>query len=68
MSAAEAAGGDVSGTSAGGRFTRLAEGDDDMAEVETGKRYRCPDCAAEFIVTRGGSGTLRCGDTELERI
>ncbi len=39
-----------------------------MAEVETGKRYRCADCGAEFIVTRGGEGTLRCGDNELEQI
>ncbi len=39
-----------------------------MAEVETGKRYRCTDCGAEFIVTRGGEGMLRCGDHELEQI
>ena len=36
--------------------------------VETGKRYRCNDCGAEFIVTRGGDGALRCGDAELEQI
>ena len=39
-----------------------------MAEVETGKRYRCAECGAEFIVTRGGEGVLRCGDNELEQI
>ncbi|MYD65786.1 MAG: desulfoferrodoxin [Chloroflexi bacterium] len=36
--------------------------------VETGKRYRCNACGAEFIVTRGGDGALRCGDDELEQI
>lgn len=35
--------------------------------TETGKRYRCPDCGAEFIVTRGGDGQLRCGTTALEQ-
>lgn len=39
-----------------------------MAEVQTGKRYRCVDCGAEFIVTRGGEGVLRCGTHELEQI
>ncbi len=39
-----------------------------MAQVETGKRYRCTECSAEFIVTRGGEGLLRCGDHELEQI
>ena len=39
-----------------------------MAQVETGKRYRCIECSAEFIVTRGGEGMLRCGDHELEQI
>ncbi len=37
--------------------------------VETGKRYRCPDCQAEFIVTRGADeGELRCGTTPLEQL
>ncbi|MBI4310967.1 MAG: desulfoferrodoxin [Chloroflexi bacterium] len=27
---------------------------------ETGKRYTCPTCGAEFIVTKGGDGTLKC--------
>jgi len=39
-----------------------------MAKVETGKRYRCPKCSAEFIVTRGGEGELRCGTDVLEQI
>ena len=39
-----------------------------MAEVVTGKRYRCNTCGAEFIVTRGGEGELRCGDEVLEQI
>ena len=34
--------------------------------AQTGKRYLCPKCGAEFIVTRGGEGELRCGDTPLE--
>ncbi|MDA1061501.1 MAG: hypothetical protein O2895_01075 [Chloroflexi bacterium] len=38
------------------------------AEVQTGKRYRCATCGAEFIVTRGGAGVLRCGDDELEQV
>ena len=36
--------------------------------VETGKRYRCPTCGAEFIVTRGGEGALRCGSDDLEQL
>jgi hypothetical protein len=27
---------------------------------ETGKRYVCKKCGAEFIVTRGGKGKLKC--------
>lgn len=39
-----------------------------MAAV-TGKRYRCPDCGAEFIVTRGSDDAeLRCGETPLEQV
>jgi DNA-directed RNA polymerase subunit RPC12/RpoP len=35
----------------------------------TGKRYKCPKCGAEFIVTRGSEeGELRCGDTPLEQL
>jgi len=27
---------------------------------QIGKRYRCTKCGAEFIVTRGGEGTVHC--------
>ena len=27
---------------------------------QTGKRYRCDVCGSEFIVTRGGDGTIQC--------
>ena len=37
-----------------------------MLPAKTGKRYVCPNCGSEFIVTRGGEGELRCGDTPLE--
>ena len=37
-----------------------------MAAAQTGKRYFCPSCGAEFIVTRGGDGELMCGGTALE--
>ncbi len=35
--------------------------------AQTGKRYLCPKCGAEFIVTKGGDGELKCGDTLLEQ-
>ena len=35
--------------------------------AQTGKRYTCPTCNSEFIVTKGGEGNLTCGDaTALE--
>ncbi len=34
--------------------------------AQTGKRYLCPTCGSEFIVTKGGEGALKCGDTPLE--
>ena len=37
-----------------------------MPPAQTGKRYVCPDCGAEFIVTRGGEAELRCGEPALE--
>ncbi|MCA9822013.1 MAG: desulfoferrodoxin [Dehalococcoidia bacterium] len=37
-----------------------------MASAQTGKRYTCPKCGSEFIVTKGGDGELMCGDTPLE--
>jgi desulfoferrodoxin-like iron-binding protein len=27
---------------------------------EVGKRYICAKCGSEFIVTRGGKGTIKC--------
>lgn len=36
--------------------------------ITTGKRYRCPTCGAEFIVTKGGEGSLRCGDDVLVQV
>ncbi len=39
-----------------------------MANV-VGKRYRCTKCGAEFIVTKGGNGTMKCcgQPTELKQ-
>lgn len=34
--------------------------------LQTGKKYACPKCGAEFIITKGGEGQLTCGDTPLE--
>lgn len=31
-----------------------------------GKRYVCTKCKGEFIVTRGGDGTLRCCGQPME--
>jgi len=31
-----------------------------------GKRYRCTVCGAEFIVTKGGKGTLICCGKPME--
>ena len=33
---------------------------------ETGKRYVCALCGAEFIVTRGGNGTLACCNQPMQ--
>ncbi|MEE2885469.1 MAG: desulfoferrodoxin [Chloroflexota bacterium] len=27
---------------------------------ETGKRYSCSQCGSQFVVTKGGNGTLTC--------
>lgn len=35
--------------------------------AQTGKRYLCRECGAEFIVTKGGDGELKCGDAPLEQ-
>jgi hypothetical protein len=45
--------------------SRQSEGGLGMA-AQTGKRYTCPKCGSEFIVTKGGDGELMCGDTPLE--
>ncbi|MCY3886281.1 MAG: hypothetical protein OXG19_01030 [Chloroflexi bacterium] len=31
-----------------------------MANAQTGKRYVCSACGAEFIVTKGGDAELKC--------
>ncbi len=33
---------------------------------EVGKRYVCTKCGAEFIVTRGGDGELKCCEQSME--
>jgi hypothetical protein len=37
-----------------------------MAAAQTGKRYFVPGGVAEFIVTKGGAGELRCGDAPMQ--
>ncbi len=37
-----------------------------MAAAQTGKRYVVPGGVAEFIVTKGGAGELRCGDAAMQ--
>jgi hypothetical protein len=32
-----------------------------------GKRYRCTKCNCEFIVTKGGNGTLKCCSQPMEQ-
>lgn len=34
---------------------------------QTGKRYICTECNAEYIVTRGGEGTLSCCEKPMEQ-
>jgi len=34
---------------------------------DTGKRYFCSVCAAEFIVTKGGDGALECHDQPMTK-
>ncbi len=36
-----------------------------MANV-VGKRYRCAKCGSEFIVTKGGTGTVQCRGQPME--
>jgi len=33
---------------------------------ETGKRYICAQCSSEFIVTKGGSGSIACCSQPME--
>ncbi|MBI2857151.1 MAG: desulfoferrodoxin [Chloroflexi bacterium] len=33
---------------------------------EVGKRYVCKKCGSEFIVTRGGSGAIKCCSQPME--
>jgi len=33
---------------------------------ETGKRYVCKQCGAEYLVTKGGKGTLKCCGKPME--
>ena len=37
-----------------------------MASAQTGKRYFVPGGVAEFIVTKGGTGELRCGPSPMQ--
>ena len=34
---------------------------------ETGKRYSCSVCGAQFVVIKGGDGTLKCCGTTAEK-
>ena len=34
---------------------------------QVGKRYVCKKCGAEFIVTRGGNGTIHCCGQPMEQ-
>ena len=33
---------------------------------QTGKRYICSKCGSEFIVTRGGDGSIQCCQQPME--
>ena len=33
---------------------------------QTGKRYKCSECGAEFVVTKGGEGEIKCCGKPLE--
>jgi hypothetical protein len=37
-----------------------------VTTIQVGKRYVCKQCGSEFIVTRGGSGTLACCGQAME--
>ncbi len=38
----------------------------DQVANETGKRYICDQCGSEFIVTKGGSGSINCCKQPME--
>ena len=38
----------------------------DQVASETGKRYVCALCGAEFIATKGGTGTLTCCNQPIQ--
>jgi hypothetical protein len=46
-------------------YKRQKEIFENMAN-QVGKRYVCPVCGAEFIVTRGGKGELHCCGKKME--
>ena len=33
---------------------------------QVGKRYFCTECGSEFIVTKGGEGTIKCHGKPME--
>ncbi|HEX7475545.1 MAG TPA: hypothetical protein VF318_06210 [Dehalococcoidales bacterium] len=37
-----------------------------MANV-VGKRYKCAKCGSEFIVTKGGTGEIKCCGQSMEQ-
>ena len=47
------------------RIQSLKEALTEMAN-QVGKRYVCKKCGAEYIVTRGGDGTLYCCGQPME--
>lgn len=34
---------------------------------EQGKRYKCIKCGSEVLVTKGGSGALKCCGQEMQK-
>jgi ribosomal protein L37AE/L43A len=40
--------------------------DGNVMANQVGKRYVCKKCGAEFIVTRGGNGTVHCCGQPME--
>ena len=47
--------------------TTLCAGEEEERRManQMGKRYNCPTCNAEVVVTKGGDGTLRCHDQDM---